>query len=286
MTSATTGQPPSAPNGDPRTNEQLLAVVAAFVLRARRVLVHSLCEDATALQALADGAFYAVRERGQVSVQRRLPNEEALESLAARVRPLTIVGDGIHYNDVLNALSVYVSRHGHPSEAAWCRELRKDWKSVDIKGGAPGYFVSHAEDGSPEPPIDLTDVALANAWFYGDLVHADQTQIKAAAVFEIDLRYAAAAVRTAQLAILTRDTLSYIRSLVEDGVVDLDIGALDALAVKVVPKSVEMTGLYAAPVGTALPGPVGTELDSAWTPALPGTQDGHWLLRIPWGRAE
>jgi hypothetical protein len=81
----------SAPAGDPRTDRQLLAIVGAFVLRARRVLAHSLCVDEPSLKTLADGAFYAIRRDGAESVQRRLPNEEILESLAARVRPLTSI---------------------------------------------------------------------------------------------------------------------------------------------------------------------------------------------------
>lgn len=274
----------SAPAGDPRTDRQLLATVGAFVLRARRVLAHSLCVDEPSLETLADGAFYAIRRDGAESVQRRLPNEEILESLAARVRPLTLEGDGIHFNDVLNALSAYLVRHGHPDEAKWCRELKKDWKSVDIKGGATGYFLSQTKEGSEEPPTQMTDMALANAWFYGDLVHADQTQIDAAAAFEIGLRYAAAAVRTAQIAIMTRDTLSFIRSLVDDGMIDLGIQALEAVPVKVEPKTLQMTGLYTAPVGTELPGPIGQQLDDTWKPSFPSTEDGQWIMRIPWGR--
>ena len=177
-------------------------------------------------------------------------------------------------------------RHGHTEEAQWCRELKKDWKAVDIKGGATGYFISQTEEGSEKPPTEVTDVALAHAWFYGDLVHADQTQIDAAAAFEIDLRYAAAAVRTAQIAIMTRDTLSFIRSLIDDGLIDLQIHAFDAVAVKVEPKTLQMTGLYSAPVDTEPPGPVGQELDDTCKRSLPGTEDGQWIMRIPWGRSD
>jgi hypothetical protein len=276
-----------SPAGDPRTDEELLAIVAAFVLRARRVLAHSLCADEAALLALADGAWIAIRKEGVESLQRRLPNEESLESLAARVRPLTLQDDGIHYNQVLNALSALLVRHGHPQEAEWCRNLKKDWKSVDIKGGEPGYVVSQATPGSEEPATELTDVALANAWFYGDLVHADQTQIEAAEVFPIDNRFAAAAVRTAQLAIMARDTLSYIWSLVDDSLISLTREVLEVVPVKVEPKELQMTGFYTAPAGTPIPGPAGQDLDASWkTAALPGTEDGQWFMRIPWGRSD
>jgi hypothetical protein len=39
------------------------------------------------LANLADGDWYAIRKNGEESLQRLLPNEEVLESLAARVRP-------------------------------------------------------------------------------------------------------------------------------------------------------------------------------------------------------
>jgi hypothetical protein len=159
--------------GDPRTDEQLVAVLEAFVLRARRVLAHSLCVDEDSLTALAEGALIAIRQRGVQSLRHVLPSEEALVSLAARARPLTLKEDGIHYNDVLNALSAYLVRHGHREQAEWSRELKKDWKSVDVKAGAPpGYFLALTREDAEKPHAQVTDVALADAWFYGDVVHA------------------------------------------------------------------------------------------------------------------
>jgi hypothetical protein len=78
---------------DERSDAKLTAIVEGFVLRARRVVAHSLCTDDGELANLADGDWYAIRKNGEESLQRLLPNEEVLESLAARVRPLILKKD-------------------------------------------------------------------------------------------------------------------------------------------------------------------------------------------------
>lgn len=245
---------------DKRTDEQLIEVVERFVLRARRVLAHSLCSDEDGLTNLADGAWYAARKDGVESVSRRLPNEEVVESLAARVRPLLLQNDGVHYDTVLNALSVLMVRRGLPENAAWCKRTKKEWRSVDTKSGTPGYYMSLSTDGTDAAPAQITDVGLADSWFYGDLVHADREKIDAGKAFGIDQRFAAAAVRTAQVAILTRELLAFVEALAEDGVVQVDTKVLHEVPVKVESKDVTLTGLFSAPSGTPHPGAAGTPL--------------------------
>lgn len=270
---------------DERSDAELIAIVEGFVLRARRVVSHSLCSDDYGLANLADGAWRAARKGGEESLQRVLPNEEVLESLAARVRPLILKKDPVHYGYVLNALATYLTRHGHPDAAAWCSELKKDWKSVDLESGTAGYYLSITQNGTEKPPVEITDVALAGTWFYGDLVHAKQDEIDRGKAFEIDQRYAAAAVRVAQLATLARDnTLSFVRFLVDDEALPLSDASMDTIPVKTEAKTVELTGIYSAPIGTELPGPAGQPLSEEWQTSFPGTGDGQWILRIPWGR--
>jgi len=99
-----------------------------------------------------------------------------LESLAARVRPLILKKDPVHHGYALNALATYLTRHGHTAAASWCSELKQDWKSVDLESGTTGYYLSITQSGTEEPPQEITDVALAGTWFYGDLVHASRTR--------------------------------------------------------------------------------------------------------------
>jgi hypothetical protein len=273
---------------DPRSDEQLQEIVEGFVLRARRVLAHSLASDETSLEVLAAGAWMAVRVDGVVNLERRLPNEEALESLAARVRPLTLQRDPVRYDYVLKALKSLLIRRNEPRHADWCKELKADWRSVDPAEGQATYFLSSWVKDGAEPPEDITDAALALTWFYGDLVHADKQQVDVGAKFGIDQRFAAAAVRTAQLVILTRDTLSFVRFLVEEGVISLGSAALEATEVRVTSKTVELTGIYQGP-GDAVPPKAGGPFGDAWHkmegPWL-GDEDGRWLIRIPWGRSD
>jgi hypothetical protein len=193
--------------------------------------------------------------------------------------------DPVHHGYVLNALMTYLTRHGHADAATWCSELKKDWKSVDLESGTAGYYLSITQSGTDESPVEITDVALAGTWFYGDLVHAKQDEIDKGKAFEIDQRYAAAAaVRVAQLATLARDTLSYVRSLVDAGLLPIGDAAMNTIPVKTEAKTLELTGIYSAPVGTELPGPVGEALPEGWKASFPGTEDGQWIIRIPWGR--
>jgi hypothetical protein len=274
---------------DPRSDAELLGIVEAFVVRARRVLAHSLTKDESELTFLADGAWLGTKRDGKVELARRLPSEEAVESLAARVRPLTLHDDGIRYDVVLKALAAYLSRHGAAAEdIAWCRELRADWKAVDPKGGATTYLVSSTVEGGAQPSEQLSDSELALTWFYGDLVHADPKRIDAGKRFGIDQRYAAAAVRTAQLALLTRDTLSFIRHLADVGSLPLSDDALEKVEVQVTSKSLPLSGGFIGERG-AKAGMAGEPLGDGWQPmdeAWPVEEGKTVALRIPWGRAD
>jgi hypothetical protein len=253
-------------------------------MRARRVVAHSLVDDEV-LDALAGGGFELVREAGHVSMRRHLPQEEVLESLAARVRPLLLVQDPVHYGKVLNALSVLLDRRGRADDARWCRkELKKDWQSVDPQRSPMTYSVSITTEGGQEEPIEITDAQLTLSWFYGDLVHADEEQLAAGARFGVELRFAAAAVRTAQVAIMTRDTLNFILELHRDDVLTLSEEATST-SVAVESQTLQMSGLFVGPTG-AEPTPVGEPLGEPWQ-RIDGhdadAPDQRVRVTIPWG---
>jgi len=265
-----------------RTDDELLSVVSAFVLRARRVAAHSLCADDQQLEFLANGAWIARRQDGKESLQRRFPAEQDLESLAARVRPLTLENDPVHYGRVLNALSEYLHRHdGRRDDIDWCRSLKADWRSLDVRDGTQGYYISMAQAGAEHEAKQLSDKELALAWFYGDLVHADQEQIDQASDFQLHERFAAAAVRVAQIAVLARDTLAFIQALIEAGVLPLDTEVF-AVPVNVESRNEQMTALYVGEPGAAIPAH-GEQPSGEWSSTLPGTEDGEWEMTIPWG---
>ena len=144
--------------------------------------------------------------------------------------------------------------------------------------------VSITTEGGSEPPTEITDAALALSWFYGDLVHADQEQAAAGERFGIDLRYAAAAVRTAQLTILTRDTLNFMLYLEEEGALPLS-EKTTAAEVTVANQTREMSGLYVGPTG-ADPFAPGTDPGEDWERIDHHDADApneRLRVTIPWG---
>ena len=165
--------------------------------------------------------------------------------------------------------------------------IRDSWKTVDLAEGTAGYYMSVTTAGLEQSHAEITDVGLAGSWFYGDLVHADQGQIDLGKSFGIEHRFAAAAVRAAQLAILTRELLTFVHVLVEEGVIEVSQAALKDLEVKVEPKDLELASLVTAPTGTPMPGPAGTPIGEEWQSAFPeGDEDGMWSMTIPWGEPD
>lgn len=77
----------------------------------------------------------------------------------------------------------------------------------------------------------ITDAALALTWFYGDAIHAKHDQQELGAKFGIENRFAAAAVRVAQLTLVTIDTLDWVRYLATEGLVPVGPETLEAASV-------------------------------------------------------
>jgi hypothetical protein len=270
---------------DPRSDEQLVAILAAFSLRARRILSHSLMDDVELLDHIASASLVVRRTDGQLGIERILPREEQLESLAARVRPLTLNDEAIYYNKVLNALNTLLIRADAAEHTDWTRNLKADWKSVDPASGKATYF--HQTWSADTAPAEVNDATLALSWFYGDLVHADGKYEETKNAFAINDRFSAAAVRTAQLAIMTRDTYNWIEWLAEHGPLQPDVLGDVSISVKVEPSpTLQLIGIYAGEMGEhvapgADPATAGLSTDAG--PWNETAEDGRWTISIPWG---
>lgn len=148
------------------------AVIEGFLLRVRRIMAHSLIREQADLMArLHDGTV-------QISVTRNVktgdeshrikieyPPEEAMESLASRVRPLVLAREPICCVKVLDALEEVVGTDALDEEIDpdWWRD---SWRTIiDGSGEAQAYLVGTASG-------QITDRKLMYAWIYGDLVHA------------------------------------------------------------------------------------------------------------------
>ena len=250
-----------------------IETIERFVLRARRIQNHSLVQHWDALIQHAEGSMTTrVTLSGQVTVIQQLPPEELFESLAARVRPLTLSSEPIHHSKVVGALSDLL-QHSDKSR----REHREtldallgSWRLMDIQGPTPiGYSVQSARlDGSAATNL-VSDIQLAAAWLYADLVHADAQGKKSEALaFTLRERYAAGVRIFARVAVLSCQTLEFITQLEDAGILTLSRAAWDdSIAVGVEELAEESEAFIAAP-GTEAPDLRSPDIgvSDEWTP--------------------
>lgn len=113
----------------------VLRALERFVVRARLVQEHSLAADLRVLEKHAAWEMTfsltydpASGKRGVTMKPAALLPTEQVESAAARVRPLFLMSDGVHYDKVLNALGEAVSSAAVKKEI---EALRADFRVAD-----------------------------------------------------------------------------------------------------------------------------------------------------------
>lgn len=146
-----------------------------FVLRARIVQDHSLAKDVQVLEKQAATTFKVVVTVNRSSGERSaglgavelIPTEQ-LESAAARVRPVFLRSDRVHYESVLNALnSVLKGRADSASFGDRVRSLRNLFQKADPD------FPNHSR-GKEWEGGSVSNKQLSGAWLYGHLLHEDE----------------------------------------------------------------------------------------------------------------
>lgn len=224
-------------------------VLSRFVLRARRVKAHSLVSDWDGLLRQAHGGFDGHLDvTGQMTITRRLPeDEEVFESLASRVRPLTVKSEPVYYAKVFDALDELL---GAVEDGLRSRigALRAAWDDAEIQGTQiQAYMLQSVRlDGSSGTP-QVSDTQLAAAWLYADLVHADAKGAKKEALaFSMNERYAAAVRVFSHMAALTVATLDLISSLRADGLLTIADAAWDDEVVVGVTELTEQGRMFVA----------------------------------------
>ena len=142
--------------------------IERFVARARRIEAHSLLADRERLLRWSTGATFTTEPTtGKVSWD--LPLEEQFESLAARVRPLTLPGEDISLPTVLGSLKAFV--RGDYEKKNRIAGLRTMWEASRAPK-APVVLATLGPSGEPETTFEQAEIA--ERWLYGDLVHADE----------------------------------------------------------------------------------------------------------------
>lgn len=202
------------------------AILEQFVLRARRVQLHSIVADPVELRRLVDVQWQFTRsaETGITSASRMLAKEQDVESLAARLRPLMLQDESIHYDKVVNAITALL-REAEPAVAARFaktegKRLKKAFAALDPKRitDITDYALSvHDKDGSTVAPM-ASMALLAEAWLYNDLVHATvKSHLQDALQHSLEERFAAAVFVFARLAVHTLKLLECIQYLQTHG---------------------------------------------------------------------
>lgn len=191
------------------------SVVERFVLRARRVAAHSLAESADQLRKQSRSMFSGTIDlAGNLTLREDLPEEEAFESLVARLRPLTVETESIFYETVLDAIITLLGDAATDEERHRLEHLRRQWQATEIQGTqVQGYTVQtvHREMGATPP---VSDTQLAAGWLYADLVHADARGPKAESLqFSLKDRFTAAVRVFSRVTVLTLETLDLVREL-------------------------------------------------------------------------
>ena len=257
----------------PKPRHESIEVVAAWVLRARRIAAHSLCQDRGQLDKYATRFRITAYADGRLVGHRTLPDEERLESLAARIRPLMLPGERIFFKDVVEAVRRRVADLGHtmPQEdadrldriaASWA------WHTIDDASGSRVLV----EQGQPQTPGVVTFAAtmaqLGGGWFYTDVAHNSPTGPRRVALeFPMAERFAAAVQMFAGLAGVVLDALNLIEDLDRRGYLELDPEVwISAVTVETGEVEQELSTAKFAPTGTPMP-PIGGPAGPEWTTA-------------------
>lgn len=232
--------------------ERHIATLRWFVTRARRVEEHSLAADTQQLLAWAQGTMTVTQTAGkQPTMRQEFPEEEALDSLAARCRPFILSTDTVYYGKVLKALGYFVRRENEKL-AALIKALRGDWQRLDTSSDDPlGYVSRVGKVGTPlGDPVAAR--AFAYAWLYGDLVHADYVP-DSIGEHDIDARYQAGVLLITNIAVKAIATLNLLREAQKVG--------LAPIADEAFTDTVLARGSYELPLVRFVAAPVDTPLD-------------------------
>lgn len=232
-----------------------------FALRARRIAAHSLAAQRERLAEMADFSWSGnLNLNGQIEFRRELPDEEIFESLAARLRPVILSSESVHYQKVLTALDTILQL---PNEDAGeldevreeVRQLRVAWSRHDSnKPVLHRYGVQQLKIDNSAASPQISDGQMALAWLYGDLVHVDVRGEKLdGTLVPIKERYAAAVSYFSDVAMLCARTFDVITNLAKRGLVDLGEDVMDTPVVVGSDELVATGVAYFAPPGTPMP---------------------------------
>lgn len=228
--------------------------VQQFVLRARRIAAHSLAQPPEQLTKLAHEVLSGTIDfTGMLTTVQTLPDEETLESLIARVRPLTVQSEPIHHAKVLEAIVTLIGTK-NPELTATIDSLRAQWEQTELQGVQVQTYAMQTMDPDGNATEPISDTQLAAGLLYADLVHAEPVGPKAKSLnFTFDDRYAAAVRVFTRIAELALMTLGLIAELVDAKKITVASSAFSAPVAISTTRVERRARLYTGVPGTPLP---------------------------------
>ncbi|MGV9976508.1 hypothetical protein ACWDUH_02380 [Micromonospora wenchangensis] len=190
-------------------------------------------------------------ESGKATMSWDLPDEETLDSLAARCRPFLLKGDPVYHAKVTNALGFFIQdapdaiREDH-------RKIRESWRPLDPGDRRTLGYESRTGFVAGELGELVTDKELAYAWLYGDLVHADDGADDRVHGHDIDARFQAGALLIANVAVRAIGTLNFLRHLQREGYTGLEEGVFTERVIARTRRDLTLAKFAIAPVGTTV----------------------------------
>ncbi|MFU8854948.1 hypothetical protein ACNAW0_28860 [Micromonospora sp. SL1-18] len=241
----------SSNNGPEAVAARHRAVLRRFTVRARRVEEHSLASDKQRLMKWSQGTFTLTfeAESGKAAMTWELPDEESLDSLAARCRPFLLQGDPVYHGKVTNALGFFL--RAAPDELReHLQNIRDGWRPLDPADRRTLGYESRAGSLTEAFGELVTDKELAYAWLYGDLVHADDSTEDRIRGHDIDSRFQAGALFITNVAVKSIITLNLLRQAQSDGYVGLEEDVFTERVVARPQRELTLEKFATAPVGT------------------------------------
>ncbi|MBS3180010.1 MULTISPECIES: hypothetical protein [unclassified Pseudoclavibacter] len=234
-----------------------------FTRRARRVWAHSLSQNVPQLVAYSRAQMkmhIEVRDGVPVptSIDVETPPEEQLESLAARLRPFTLDQEDVLLTKVMKSLE-YLGAGILSDEDSERSALRRKSYSEALK--SESYSVEHQDGDVLKPRV--TNLQLAEAWLYGDVVHNSVDRHTDAMSYGIRERFEGASAHYSRIALFTLEVLMLVlKYRVELGISEESL-TLPVVMSEVPDKERQQIRFSIAEIGTPMPeagmGPLGPE---------------------------
>lgn len=200
-----------------------------FVWRARRVEEHSLVKNGDAERYAERCETYSLTNEGVTLAGDNVPaDEEAIESLAGRLRPFIVQREPIYLPKVIASLDSLVPPASRTREENEDLASIKTWFDERSVNKDKGMYTIQVFDKDGAPWSErMSDSLLAESWLYTDYVHADPQGDKAEGL-KVDYlqRYRAASPYFCEFALQVLRLLDIVRGLVGKGVLQLSEYAL------------------------------------------------------------